>query len=249
MGTVDARSHIKDARYLFRRFRIFGSSKAAGHVRTNADVPLRSRRDSREVAKELNRDSLEDVTELANRVSWFHDAIKVHEKTEEEILFPALEARYKFVAETYRFDHDDSDEHVFADMNRAFAGLKRGAGNGGLRDNAHVLHRQTFVLNEHMRLHITKENELLITKIESEFDIDEQVQIAGAMAGMIDPPFMGELVAWVYKGQGNADREGTIRFLMNVLPPEAFAGLSGMLAGIDASAWTDMQSRIPELTN
>ncbi len=32
------------------------------------------------------------------------------------------------------------------------------------------------------------------------------------------------------------DREGMIRFLMQVLPKEPFAGLTGMLAGIDAEA-------------
>ncbi len=98
-----------------------------------------------------------------------------------------------------------------------------------------------------MRLHITKENELLLPKLEAEFDLAEQVELAGAMAGMVEPPLMAELVGWMYRGQTTADREGMIRFLMKVLPAEPLAGLTGMLAEIDAEAWREMQRRIPEL--
>ena len=98
-----------------------------------------------------------------------------------------------------------------------------------------------------MRLHISKENELLIPHLEAEFDLDEQAEIAGAMAGLVDPPLMAELVGWMYRGQVAQDREGMIRFLMRILPPEPFTGLSGMLAGMGAAEWSEMQRRIPEL--
>jgi hypothetical protein len=55
------------------------------------------------------------------------------------------------------------------------------------------------------------------------------------------------LVGWMYDGQVAQDREGMIRFLMRYLPPEVFAGISGMLAARDAAAWTEMQLRVPEL--
>lgn len=209
------------------------------------DAILREVADFEAVAKELNRDDSEEVAAFADRMAWFHGAIKVHEHTEEEVLFPALEGRYRFVAESYLFDHDDSDDHVFADIDRALDGLRNG--NGARREHADLLHRQAVVLNEHMRLHISKENELLLPKLEAEFDVSEQVEIAGAMAGLVEPPQMAQMVGWMYRGQTNTDREGMIRFLMNVLPPEPFAAMSGMLAGIDEGAWAEMQTRIPEL--
>ena len=67
------------------------------------------------------------------------------------------------------------------------------------------------------------------------------------MAGMVEPPMMMELVGWMYRGQSNQDREGMIRFLQKILPAEPFAGLTGMLAGIDPEVWTEMKKRIPEL--
>ena len=59
---------------------------------------------------------------------------------------------------------------------------------------------------------------------------------------------MGQMVGWMYDGQVAADREGMIRFLMKILPDEAFAGLSQMLAAKGADAWAEMVQRIPELS-
>ncbi len=198
-------------------------------------------------ARELNRDSAEGVAEFADRMSWFHGMIKIHERTEEDVLFPALEARFRFVAESYAFDHDDYDAHVFGDIDRAITGLTRAEGNGERRDHSELLHRQSVALHEHMRLHITKENELLLPKLESEFDIAEQAELAGAMAGMVEPPLMAQLVGWMYRGQAAQDREGMVRFLMQVLPEDPLAVITGMLAGIDTEAWEEMRRRIPEL--
>ena len=198
-------------------------------------------------SRELNRDSAEEVTEFADRMSWFHGMTKTHERTEEEVLFPALEARYRFVAESYVFDHDDYDARVFGAIDGAIAGLTRAVGTGERRDHSELLYRQSVALHEHMRLHVAKENELLVPKLEAEFDVAEQAELAGAMAGMVEPAVMAQLVAWMYRGQLAPDREGMIRFLMQVLPEEPFAAITGMLAGIDAEAWKGMRRRIPEL--
>ena len=199
------------------------------------------------VAKDLNRDSAEEIAAFSDKVAWFHKVVKVHEHTEEEVLFPALNARYEYVAESYAFDHDDFEPHVFGGFDDAFAGLARANGNGERIEQARLLYRQSVALNEHMRLHISKENELLLPKLQAEFDVEEQANIAGAMAGLVDPPLMGELVGWMYGGQTAQDREGMIRFLMQILPPEAFGGMSQMLAAKGPDEWAEMQRRIPEL--
>jgi hypothetical protein len=51
----------------------------------------------------------------------------------------------------------------------------------------------------------------------------------------------------MYRGQGIQDREGMIRFLMQVLPEEPLTAMTFMLAEIDTEAWNEMQRRIPEL--
>ena len=212
------------------------------------DAILREVADLELVARELNGEDATEVTALADRMTWFHKMVKQHEHAEEEILFPAMNDRYRFVAETYKFDHDHFEDQVFDGIDAAFAGLARSNGNGERKDHLRLLHRQNIALNVHMKLHISKENELLIPKLEKEFDIEEQIAIAGGMAGMFDPQLMGETVGFMYRGQSVQDREGMIRFLMNVLPEEAFGGLSGMLEGMGADDWAEMQRRIPELS-
>ena len=98
-----------------------------------------------------------------------------------------------------------------------------------------------------MRLHISKENELLIPKLEAEFDVDEQVHIAAAMAGCFKPAMMGALISWMYDGQVMQDHEGMIRFLLGALPPPAFANLAKVLAAKDTAAWAEILRLVPEM--
>ena len=211
------------------------------------DAILRQVAAYEETSKEIDRDDADAIEDFADRLTWFHGMIKVHEHAEEEVLFPALNSRFDYITEAYAFDHEDFEPHVFGGLDDALTGLRRSSGSADRRDSAALLYRQCVALNEHMRLHISKENELLLPKLEAEFDVEEQANIAGAMAGLVEPQMMGELVGWMYRGQTAQDREGMIRFLMKMLPAEAFTGVSGMLAGIDADAWADMKRRIPDL--
>lgn len=198
-------------------------------------------------ARDLNRDDPAEIGELRDRTTWFHEMAQTHEHAEEEILFPAMNERFRFVAETYAFDHDDFEVHVFDGITKAFTELARSEAKGARKNAARQLYRENVALHEHMRLHIAKENELLLPKVEQEFDIPEQAQIAGGMAGLFEPKLMGETVAWMYRGQTPQDREGMIRFLKFILPEEAFAGTTGMLSAADPQAWAETARRIPEL--
>ncbi len=211
------------------------------------DAILREVAEMEAMAKDLNRDDPDEIAALAERYNLFHTLVKKHEESEEDFLFPALNDRIAFVAETYLFDHNDSDEHVFADIAAAFDALGRAEGNGERSEAARRLWREKAVLHETMRLHISKENELLMPHLEAEFDIPEQAELAGAMAGSVEPALMGQFVAWMYRGQPPEDREGMIRFLQGILEPEPFAGLTGMLEGLGDTEWAEMERRIPEL--
>ena len=114
-------------------------------------------------ARELNRDDAAEIAALSDRMSWFHTMIKKHEHAEEEVLFPAMNERHRFVAETYQFDHDDFEVHVFEGIRSSFAGLERADGNGERKEAARLLYRQNVALHEHMRLHISKENSSMPT--------------------------------------------------------------------------------------
>lgn len=172
-----------------------------------------------------------------------------HESAEEKLLFPALEERYRHVADAYEFDHDHFGESFFGGMRSALDSLSSTGSNSRRKEDSATLYRSAIALNESMRLHVTKENELLVPIIANEFDTDEQIRIAGALAGTFDPALMAETTAWMYKGQDKSDRELMIRFFLNALPPEPLGKTIKMLSAIGSPAdWKEMESRIPELS-
>ena len=213
------------------------------------DAILREVAALEDAAREINRDDATEISQFADRIQWFRPATKAHESSEETIMFPALDARYKHVAAAYFFDHDHFEPNFFGEMNKALETISRSSGDER-KKGAQRLHRQSIAFNENMRLHIAKENELLIPIISSEFEIDEQIKIAGAMAASIEPKLMGEMTGFMYLGQNETDREGMIRFLMRALPPEAFGNVKNMLSNLgSADDWLTMEKRIPELTD
>lgn len=212
------------------------------------DAILREVADLEVRAKDLDRDDAAEVAALADRMNFFFNLARTHEDTEEQVLFPAMNDRIAFVAETYLYDHNDFDEHVWVGINGALGELGRAGGNGERKESARRLWRESVALHEHMRLHISKENEILLPHLEAAFDVPEQAELAGAMAGLVQPETMGQFVGWMYQGQSNDDREGMLRFLQAILPPEAFSGIASMLSGLGGDEWAEMQRRIPELS-
>jgi len=71
--------------------------------------------------------------------------------------------------------------------------------------------------------------------------------ISGGVAGLFDPKSDGRERRLGVPGSDSPDREGIVRSLMAILPGEAFAGITGMLAATDSQAWEQTAARMPEL--
>ncbi len=210
------------------------------------DAIMREVADFEETARELNRDDADEVAAFSQRVAWFRRMNAAHEDTEESVLFPALESRYPHISASYEFDHDHLG--LLDEIDASLAGLSRSDGNGERSRMAHRLYRQSIALNEMMRLHATKENELLLPVLDREFDLDEQVSIAGRMAAQVERPLLMEMISWMYLGQTAGDREGMLLALMQALPPEGFGRVASMLSLTGSlDAWQEMERRIPGL--
>lgn len=207
-------------------------------VREVADIEAAS--------KELKWDDPAEVDSLGERLDWFRMMTRRHEDSEEEVLFPALDNRIRFVAETYAFDHDDFENHVFDGITRARTGLARSTTSAELRGFGEEMYRESVALHEHMRLHISKENELLLPHLETEFDVSEQAEIAGAMAGMFDPPLMAQVVDFTYRWHSTGDRVAMLRFLHAILPSPAYDGLTGHLATSNPDSWPEVEKGIAD---
>ena len=211
------------------------------------DAILREVADIEDAAKELKWDDPAEVQKRAARLGWFRSMTRRHEDSEEEVLFPALNGRISFVAESYEFDHDDFENHVFEGISGALAGLSQATATSELRGYGEQMYRESVALNEHMRLHISKENELLLPHLETEFDVSEQADIAGAMAGMFDPQLMAQVVNFTYGWHSAGDREGMLRFLNVILPQPAYEGLTGYLKENNQDSWPEMEKRLSDL--
>ena len=212
------------------------------------DAILREAAHIEEIAKDLNRKDNEAVRIIDESVSWFRTVTKAHELAEEKILFPALENKHKHLTSSYEFDHDHFGKNYFDELKSGLNDLTASRDDGEGIHQAKRVHRQSIGLNESMRLHVLKENELLLPIASNEFDTPELIEIAGAMAASFDPPLMAKTVGWMFQGQNIQDREGMIRFLMNALPEEAFGNTAKMLSQLSSPAeWRELGNNIPGL--
>ena len=106
------------------------------------DAILRAVAGYEERARGLDAGSAAEVGAFADELTWFHSMVKLHEHAEEQVLFPAMNERFRFVAETYAFDHDDFEPHVFGGLDAALTGLREPGGRADQRSASDLLRRQ-----------------------------------------------------------------------------------------------------------
>ena len=59
---------------------------------------------------------------------------------------------------------------------------------------------------------------------------------------------MPAVLSWMLKNQGQEDREGFLREMMQGMPVPAFQGIKGLAQQtVSAKDWEDLTKRIPEL--
>ncbi len=209
------------------------------------DAILREVAHLEDTAKELDRDSESQVGSFSERLRFFQRVLKAHEDAEEEFLFPALENRFRHIADTYVFDHDHTG---IAPVAEALASLGRTQGGRARAEEARSVHSQAVALHETMRLHVTKENELLLSVMEDVFSDDEQAGIMRQMLGYPPPELTSQILLWIFRGQSVTDREGFLRMGMQMFPQERFDSLvQSLSSAISPEEWQDVIQRIPQI--
>lgn len=200
-------------------------------------------------ADHLDVDDRLGAAELADRLSWYERGVAGHEQGEEDLLFPALEEHAPRVTASFAFDHDNVAERSLFVMQRAakeLASLEPGVD----RPRAlHRLRRGAVALHEHLWLHIEKENQLLVPMALEVLPSEVLIEVAAGMAEHIEPTLRMEMIAYLYRHQGDHDRERMIRALNAALPPAGFKAVTQMLGAIgnEDGSWQRVTSRLPEL--
>src|SRR5262245_13288081 len=68
-------------------------------------------RELREIATALDFEDMNGAAALAKRFAALNEALKFHEDGEDLAVFPPLESRFTYIADTYEYDHKRHREH------------------------------------------------------------------------------------------------------------------------------------------
>jgi hypothetical protein len=177
-----------------------------------------------------------DADALAKRFSMVHEVLGYHEKAEEAVLFPAVDAIEKGHADAYEKTHREIDPL----RNELLAALK--AGNV---DKAFDLIMQ---LKPKMDAHLNQEEQELMPWCEQRMQPEQQGQLVGAMGQKMPQEKMFEIVPWMVRALPVDDRVGVLQMWHKVLPPPVFASVKGMAkSGVNDQQWNELVGRMPEL--
>ena len=169
------------------------------------------------------------------RFRFMNEVLEWHAHGEELAIFPALEAVAPSIAEAYEKDHRALDA--------AFAALSNAV---SARDPLETA-RATAAFKYFLDVHLYKEDTHLYRLIRERVAVPDQGQAVGVMASTVPQDRFPELVAWMFPLLGHDDRENMTRIWQTVMPADAFAGASALVAQAIGDDWAELARRIPEL--
>jgi hemerythrin HHE cation binding domain-containing protein len=171
-----------------------------------------------------------EAAAVAERLPLFKRVLALHTGGEEDSIFKDIDAHLPDVTAAYVLDHREEEER--------FAALERAAADGAPQP----LYRAAAALRDHLRLHIRKENELLIPIVERLYSPAEQgAQIARMMAAFAPADFAAVL-PWLIEWLDPVDRRAYLGIVEAAAPPERFAAVLGMVrAGVSPGVWATLE--------
>jgi hypothetical protein len=178
------------------------------------------------------KDGLEETVE---RFRFFNEVLEWHAHGEELAMFPALEEVAPSVAEAYEKDHRALDA-CFECLSDAVT----------VRDPLETA-RATKAFKYFLDVHLDKEDTHLYRLIGERVPVADQGPAVGLMASTVPQDRFPELVAWMFPLLGHDDRENMTRIWQHVMPAEAFAGATQLVAVAIGDDWSELTRRIPEL--
>ena len=175
------------------------------------------------------------LEQTVDRFRFFNEVLEWHAHGEELSMFPALESVAPSVAEAYEKDHRALDA-AFDALNNAVS----------VHDPLETA-RATKAFKYFLDVHLDKEDTHLYRLIAERVSVPDQGQAVGVMASTVPQDRFPELVAWMFPLMGDDDRENMTRIWQKVMPPEAFADATRLVAAAIGDDWSELSRRIPEL--
>ena len=181
----------------------------------------------------LSRDSsgsveyVSAVSILRKKNQFLENVYKYHSTIEDEVLYPALEAKIKNVTLAYSVEHED-EEYLLEGLSALLAqasviGHTDGdcdtSGDGHGRDNirkedieafVHGLARKVEEVNTTLRKHLDKEEEQLLPLFRDQFTIQEQSELVVQFMCCIPVSDMTRMLKWLFRRLDGGQRLGLV---------------------------------------
>ncbi|MGA2285031.1 MAG: hemerythrin domain-containing protein [Dehalococcoidia bacterium] len=188
----------------------------------------------------------DDAAGMARRFDFFYQVLKAHEDGEEDTFFPALDERVYPVSAPYLLDHQADQGHI-REVIRSFGLLAGKPDEWTHADILRRVNRLTTVVGAATEIHIQKEESILIPLIEENFSDEEQQEITLRAVAHIPPELMQEMFPWLVRSLPADDQEIFLREMMQMIPPNVFHMMSGLLAtNLPPDQWAEIVRRLPE---
>ncbi len=172
----------------------------------------------------------------ADRVDMLAQVIRLHTNAEEVSIFADLEARLPSSTPTYLHDHREESALLSALVEAA------------RRRDVPAVRRVVAQLDSHVRMHIAKEEELVIPLLERTFTIPELAASAGKMMASFPPKELARVLPWMFVRLSPEQRVAYVEMMRKAMPPERLPGFVGMLRdGIPAAMWDEVRAKVSGL--
>jgi hypothetical protein len=169
-----------------------------------------------------------DGAAILERLDFFQRVLHLHNTGEEVGVFPEIDARQPDIVPAYLLDH--SEEKGLS------ANLRAACATGGPE-----LGRAATALGTHLRLHIKKEEELIVPLVERLFSIPEQAAQVGKMLAVFPPADMARVLPWLVSSIEVEDRRAYLGMMEKVVPADRFTGLLATVrAGVSPDVWASL---------
>ncbi|KAL6749646.1 hypothetical protein V8C86DRAFT_973530 [Haematococcus lacustris] len=158
------------------------------------------------------------LLELRERYKFLEQVYKYHSSVEDEVVYPALDAKVKNVTLAYSVEHQD-EELLFEQLAQLIStavdqqGAKRDATVRGLMCKVEEIHTT-------LKKHLAKEEEQLLPLLLKHFSFAEQAGLVAQFLYCIPLAAVGRVLAWLKPRVPQVEQEQLLQHIQAVLPDQ-----------------------------
>lgn len=171
------------------------------------------------------------VRDLEVKFQFLRGIYRAHSTAEDEIVFPALEAKETLenVSHSYALDHAQEEE-LFDDLGEVVAALGNSVNraNGNRRDLRSVQNlaskfaRMTAAVRAGLETHVRAEEKELWPLFAEHFSVEEQEHLVGVIIGRTGAEVLHTMLSWVQRSMTTEERTAMMASLKSASKSTAF---------------------------